>query len=76
MLAKEANLKETLRELDLDTKGVSSQVSGAVNELIKEVDEKTAPPKAKLQDAPDESAHQPLLESHRHGECQGRHTRL
>lgn len=59
MLAKEANLKETLRELDLDTRGVSSQVSGAVTDLIKEVDEKTAPPKAKLEDAPDEAAHQP-----------------
>ena len=42
MLAKEANLKETLRELELDTKGVSSQVSGAVTDLINEVDEKTA----------------------------------
>lgn len=59
MLAKEANLKETLRELDLDTKGVSSQVSGAVTDLINEVDEKTAPPKETPQDTPDDSANQP-----------------
>jgi len=59
MLAKEANLKETLRELDLDTKGVSSQVSGAVTDLINEVDEKTTPPKVKPQDAPGESTNQP-----------------
>ena len=59
MLAKEANLKETLRELDLDTKGVSSQVSGAVTDLINEVDEKTAPPKDAPLDTPDESANQP-----------------
>jgi Sec-independent protein translocase protein TatA len=43
MLAKEANLKETMRELELDTKGVSSQVSGAVTDLINEVDGKTTP---------------------------------
>jgi Sec-independent protein translocase protein TatA len=55
MLAKEANLKETLRELDLDTKGVSSQVSGAVTDLINEVDKNTAPPIAKPQVEPDES---------------------
>lgn len=59
MLAKEANLKETLRELDLDTKGVSSQVSGAVTDLINEVDKKTSPPKATPQDVPNESANQP-----------------
>ena len=59
MLAKEANLKETLRELDLDTKGVSSQVSGAVTDLINEVDEKTAPPKETPLDTHDESANQP-----------------
>ena len=47
MLAKEANLKETLRELELDTKGVSSQVSGAVTDLINEVDGKAAPDQEK-----------------------------
>lgn len=59
MLAKEANLKETMRELELDTKGVSSQVSGAVTDLINEVDEKTAPQKETPQDTPGESASQP-----------------
>ena len=60
MLAKEANLKETLRELDLDTKGVSSQVSGAVTDLINEVDGKMAPPEEKpLDTSSDESASQP-----------------
>ena len=59
MLAKEANLKETLRELDLDTKGVSSQVSGAVTDLINEVDEKKAPPKVKPPAVPDESSNPP-----------------
>ena len=59
MLAKEANLKETLRELELDTKGVSSQVSGAVTDLINEVDEKTAPPQEPAADNPNGSAKQP-----------------
>jgi Sec-independent protein translocase protein TatA len=59
MLAKEANLKETLRELDLDTKGVSSQVSGAVTDLINEVDGKMAPPEEKPLDTTDETSSQP-----------------
>ena len=59
MLAKEANLKETLRELDLDTKGVSSQVSGAVTDLINEVDEKKAPPKVKPSAITDEPSTPP-----------------
>lgn len=59
MLAKEANLKETLRELNLDTKGVSSQVSGAVTDLINEVDGKMAPPKETPLDASDESTSHP-----------------
>lgn len=59
MLAKEANLKETLRELELDTKGVSSQVSGAVTDLINEVDEKTAPPQEMAADDSKGSANQP-----------------
>jgi len=59
MLAKEANLKETLRELELDTKRVSSQVSGAVTDLINEVDEKTAPPQETAANDPNESTKQP-----------------
>ncbi len=59
MLAKEANLKETLRELELDTKGVSSQVSGAVTDLINEVDEKSKPPEGKALDASGESSNPP-----------------
>jgi len=59
MLAKEANLKETLRELELDTKGVSSQVSGAVTDLINEVDGKTTPPQEKPGDASEASSTPP-----------------
>ena len=59
MLAKEANLKETLRELELDTKGVSSQVSIAVTDLINEVDGKTTAPREKPVDPSDDGAIQP-----------------
>jgi Sec-independent protein translocase protein TatA len=59
MLVKEANLKETLRELELDTKGVSSQVSDAVTDLINEVDKKTAPLQETAAENPNESANQP-----------------
>jgi len=38
MIAKEAKLDETLRELNHDTRNLSSSVSGAVNDLIREVD--------------------------------------
>jgi Sec-independent protein translocase protein TatA len=38
MIAKEAQLNETLRELNHDTRSISSSVSSAVTDLIREVD--------------------------------------
>jgi len=38
MIAKEAQLDVTMRELDHDTRNLSSSVSSAVNDLIREVD--------------------------------------
>jgi Sec-independent protein translocase protein TatA len=39
MLAKEAELDETLRDLDKETKTISSTVAASVSELIKEVNQ-------------------------------------
>jgi sec-independent protein translocase protein TatB len=38
MIAKEAQLNETVRELNRDTRSIASSVSGAVSDLIREVE--------------------------------------
>lgn len=38
MIAKEARLDETLRELNLESRNISSSVTGAVSDLVKEVE--------------------------------------
>lgn len=46
MIAKEAQLNETLRDLDHDTRNISSSVTSAVTDLIREVEHtpESAPP--------------------------------
>jgi Sec-independent protein translocase protein TatA len=39
ILAKEARLDDTIREINLDTRKISSSVTGAVSDLIREVDQ-------------------------------------
>ncbi len=39
ILAREAKLEETIKDLDSETKGIRSSVSSTVTELIKEVEE-------------------------------------
>ena len=38
MIAKEAHLDETMRELNLESRNISSSVTGAVSDLVKEVE--------------------------------------
>ena len=46
MIAKEARLDETVRELNRDTRSLSSSVSGAVTDLIREVEQSPQNPGA------------------------------
>lgn len=44
MIAKEARLDETMRELNLESRNISSSVTGAVSDLVKEVEHPTQNP--------------------------------